>query len=520
VARWHYDLADLYRDLTTHLVGAFEVAEACLGYATWETRGGRPTSWAPTPMPFDSENWRKLDVAGDLCRLVPITIRSGLHPRLPPLIAYKIANSENPPLAAWITAMRISVGVSRDFAASDPYGPVYNLRDLRGIAIATVSPKILYGQTEGLSTRPGRFFNHYDASAVNGLMVWRDEPHIYGPFEVIVDRSCAAQFDAAMDTDKKLKIALIQPNRSLLGLSVTKVSPEGDRRRRFFGVGPRCAKAQTKKILKGLKLAQSAGAGIALLPELVTTKDEAKKVASELRNTNNIITHNDFGHTLRVVVSGSYHHVDASEDQRNTTQVLFPRTSPMLRREISKSGEFFYPSTQAVMEAWKGSPWLFDWPAVLALIKGALIKGALIKGSGEPQRFREDIKPANKIRLFTGAQFSVVVVVCADLLNKDFRRALDALKPSLVLVCNMTEKQGDFASAAHALILACQATLVAANNPARWSKFRGLPGKRVAGAMVGMPVREGSKRVVEANFRCNKIVIFDLDARQLQRYPR
>jgi hypothetical protein len=510
VARWHYDLAELYRDLTTRLVGAFEVAEACLGYATWETRGGRPTSWAPTPIPFDSENWRKLDVAGDLCRLVPITIGSGLHPRLPPLIAYKIATSKNPPLAAWITAMRISVGVSRDFTASDPYGPVYHLRDLRGLAVATVNPKILYGRTAELSTRPGRFFNHFDASAVNGLMVWRDEPHIYGPFEVIIDRSCAAQFDAAMGTDKKLKIALIQPNTSLLGLSVKKVSPEGDRRPRFFGVGPRCAKAQTKKILKGLKLAQSAGAGIALIPELVTTEAEAKEVASELGNTNKIITHNDFGHTLRVVVSGSYHHRDASKQQRNTTQVLFPRTSPMLRRQISKSGAFFYSSTQAVMEAWKGSPWLFNWPAVLALIKG----------SRQTQRFREDVEPENKIRLFTGAQFSVVVVVCADLLNKDFRRALEALKPSLVLVCNMTEKQGDFASAAHALILACQSTLVAANNPARWSKMGGIPWKRVPGAMVGMPIREGSKRVVEANVPCNKIAIFDLHARQLQMHPR
>jgi len=190
----------------------------------------------------------------------------------------------------------------------------------------------------------------------------------------------------------------------------------------------------------------------------------------------------------------------------------------MLRRQISKSGEFFYPSTQAVMEAWKGSPWLFNWPAVLALIKGSCKTQRFRED--KTQRFREDIEPENKIRLFTGAQFSVVVVVCADLLNKDFRRALEALKPSLVLVCNMTEKQGDFASAAHALILACQATLVAANNPARWWKFVGIPGKCVPGAMVGMPVREASKRVVEANVPRNKIIIFDLDARALQRYPR
>src|SRR5690349_12538423 len=129
------------------------------------------------------------------------------------------------------------------------------------------------------------------------------------------------------------------------------------------------------------------------------------------------------------------------------------------------------------MEAWKSSRWLFDWHAVLALLKGFLT----FKGSLKTQGFREDIEPSYKIRLFTGAQFSVAVVVCADLLNKDFRRALEALKPSLVLVCNMTPKQGDFASVAHALILASQATLVAANNPARWSKSGGIPGKSVPG---------------------------------------
>ena len=65
--RWHYDSNDLYSDLNSRLVGAFEVAEACLGYATWKTRGG----WV-----FDSEHWRELDVAGDLCKMIPITIQT------------------------------------------------------------------------------------------------------------------------------------------------------------------------------------------------------------------------------------------------------------------------------------------------------------------------------------------------------------------------------------------------------------------------------------------------------------
>ena len=84
----------------------------------------------------------------------------------------------------------------------------------------------------------------------------------------------------------------------------------------------------------------------------------------------------------------------------------------------------------------------------------------------------------------------------------------------------MTPKQGDFTSAAHALILACQSTLVSVNNPAKWLKPGGIFETRVAGGLAGLAVGEGNERVIEAHVPSNKILIFDPRARELQVYPR
>ncbi len=508
-----YNVNDLHKDLTGPLGGAFEVAEACLRFATSETRGGYP---------FDSARWRDLAENEGFWVLISKPLKANLDPDLVRNLAEAIKRSNQPPLAAWVTAQLISTWIGQSFAAFDgPYGPVYTLEDLQGFAVPVPikSAETLYGSGKNLSAQPGPDFYQHDPSAVNGLKLWLDEPLLHGHFKVTVDRTCAAQFDAAIGGDEKLKVALIQPNKSLLGLSVTMVSPESSKVPRFFGVGPRFPKAQTKKILKGLKLAEAAGAGIALLPELVMTEAEVKNVAAALGKAGNIIAPGARPHTLRVVVSGSYHHVEDEVDpktsqvrevRRNSTQILFPRTDPMQQRRHSKSGKFIYEAPQTVMEAWKRSRWIFDWKAVFALMLG----------SRRSREFLEDVKASTHITLFAGDQFSVVVVICADLLNKTFRRVLETLQPSLVLVCNMTPKQGDFTSAAHALILACQSTLVSVNNPAKWLKPGGMFETPVAGGMAGLAVKDGNERVIEAHVPSNKILIFDPKARELVVYPR
>ena len=500
-----YDFTDLYNDLTTPLVRPFDVAEACLKYATWRTRNGYQ---------FNSAGWNEWDITRELQRDVPLTVRATLDPVAVPRIADTIDRAKyHSPLAAWVAAKLISTGRSRKFT-DDRYVLEHELKDLEGFAIPPSGPELLCGKGTDFSTRPGSDRNQYDPSAVEGLALWRDEPLFHGDFKAIVDRTCAAQLDVAIGHDGRLKVALIQPNKSLLGLSVTMVSPKSDTAHRFFGVGPRRAKAQTKKIVEGLRLAAAAGAGIALLPELITTKAEVAKVAAELSTQGNIISDRPDKQTLRVVVSGSYHHVDAGNKQRNTTKVFFPQSpSPMLQREHSKSGMFVYRTRQSDVEAWQHSPWIFHWPAVFALIRER-IRGVLLRKDEKPLDFREDVEPSKEIRLFAGSRFSVVVVICADLLNRTFRRVLETLQPSLILVCNMTPKQGDFASVAHALILDCQSTLVGVNNPATW------PGRgAVSGGMAGLPVRDGNKRVIEAHVPSNKILIFDPKAKKLFEYP-
>ena len=384
------------------------------------------------------------------------------------------------PLAAWVIAQLIATAIAGKFGTFTTRRAEHTLEDLQGFIVPPDSANTLHGGYTGLSAKPGPDLNQYDPSAVSGLKLWLDERLLHGQFKVTIDKAGAAQFDAALGAGKKLKIALIQPNKNLMELSVARVSPESEAHRdpRFFGVGPRCAKAQTKKVIKGLKLAAAAGAGVVLLPELVMTEAEAGKIAAELGEPGKIIAHGTPEYALKVVVSGSYHHVEIDDRgrkfRRNSTQVLFPRTpGPMLQRQHSKSGKFVYPATQTVIEAWKRSRWIFHWPAVFTLLKQKLIKKAE-QNRPSVLEFREDVKPGTEIRLFTGPRFSVVVVICADLLDKTFRRVLETLQPSLVLVCNMTPKQGDFASAAHALILACQSTLVSVNNPATWSKSGGI----------------------------------------------
>jgi hypothetical protein len=90
------------------LLSAFEVAEACLRYATLSTADGHVFDLAPV---------RALDVKSKIESHVGGHISSGFDPKDLEAIAEAIARSENKPLAAWYTADRISMAISQSFAA-------------------------------------------------------------------------------------------------------------------------------------------------------------------------------------------------------------------------------------------------------------------------------------------------------------------------------------------------------------------------------------------------------------------
>jgi hypothetical protein len=521
-----YDFSNFHDDLTRDdgFVAAFDVAEACLKFATWSTRESATLS-PQDQYPFDTGPLLAVLASK---KIPALELLGTADANLPSEFVKAVADAirqlpdKDRPLAAWTVAKVISTAISHSFNAFEPKDSVYELEDLKGFPIPLNGTGHLLRRTHGLSTRPGPDLNRFDPSTVEGLALWRAEPALHGSFKVTVDRTCAEQFQAAVDSNGTLKIALIQLNQSLLQLRATNVSAETDPDHRFFGVGPRCVQAQRNKALKDLKLAADAGAGIALLPELVMTEDITNTIEAELGQPRHIIEHHPRSHRLRVVIPGSYHHIEANT-RRNSTRVLFPYTPTLRPRTHSKSGKFVYNAPQAVIEAWRND-WMLHWPAVVRLLRDLLRTLVFPKQAKkakilESVDFREDVEPAQRITLYAGKEFSVAVVICADLLDKTFRRVVETLQPSLVLVCNMTPKQGDFTSAAHALILSCQSTLVSVNNPAKWMKPTSVIATRVPGAMAGLPVADGGKRVIEARVPSNKILIFDLVEGKFHEYP-
>jgi hypothetical protein len=486
-----------YRDLKEGKVlgAAAAVAARCLRYATVATAKGHL---------FDSAPMRSLDVKPELEQIIGGHLDSSLTPAAVIAIAEAIAMSKDKPLAAWCAAYLISIAVSQNFTSSIQTPSVYRLKHLQAFPAAADACKIFYGDKARLSTKAGPERRQYDPSSVSGLSLWlKNKAH---PFTVIVDRAGGDQFNRCIENNT-LKIALIQLNQSLAELCITWLSDESAQEPRFFGVQPKNTRQQIDVACARLKQAVAAGAGIALLPELTMTEEAAKEIGDKLATPETIIPASADYRTLCVAVTGSFHHVD-DQKRRNTTLIQFPRTAkPALEpRRHSKSGVFRYESPRLGLEA-------FAYDETRAAAAEAAMEDAQSKGTKLPSEdFREDVEPSHEIRVYIGEKFSVVVVICADLLNTTFRDVVSMVSPSLVLVCNMTPTLDPFETVAHELILRCRATFVSVNNPAQH------PSGAVPGAMVGMPLRDRNDRVKYEDFGPGEIMLFDVQKHTLERW--
>jgi hypothetical protein len=474
-------------------VGVADVAAACLRYAT--ARAESPG------YVFDSAGERTLDVRPDLVKHIGGHLKGFLHPDDVAEILKAIAKSNDRPLAAWCAAHLISLAMDRDFHASAHMASVHRLRHLEHVPVAAGAAEALYGSTKGLSARLGPERRRTDPTSVGGLALWRaDRVH---PYQVVIDRAGGEQFSMCLDEQTSLRIALIQPNRTLDELCLQALSP-ADEAPWFFGIRPHDEAAQIDKVTAGLKHALTAGAGIALLPELVMTESTVETIAERLADPGPILEPGCDHHTLRVVVSGSFHHLDA-DVQRNSVRVHFPRDLAVDDRQHSKSGLFSMTAPRSALEAMTCDHSAMSAPAAAATPDPASVAMA---------EFREAVVPTNEIRLYLGAKFSAVVVICADLLDQVLVDAVKSVAPSIVLVCNMTEKYADFASVAHEFIRAGQTTLVAVNNPARWF------GGPEVGALVGKPLRNEADRTETGNFAdADHILFYDFADRVLKEWP-
>jgi hypothetical protein len=484
-------------------LGVHVVAEACLQYATKATARGRV---------FDSAPVRSLGERGELARIIGGKRGAAFARHEVSAIAevLKKSTKKNKPLAAWCVAHLISLAIDEDFtAAFIDRPPVYELKHLQAFPVVALGCNNLYGN--GLSTRSGTERKQYDPSSVSGLSLWHRD-RATRPFKVTIDRAGGDEFNRCFE-NSTLKIALIQLNESLDDLCITTLSDETAPEPTFFGVHPKDEKKQIQAATDRLEQAVTAGAGIALLPELTMTEDAEKVIGESLAGK--IIPDGADRQILRGVVSGSFHHV-ATGQQRNSTVIRFPRADPALQpRRHSKSGAFYFSSPRLSLEATVCDP--KRSADARAAIEELAAKAAKAPKATKPAelRFREDVEPSHEIRVYLGAKFSVVVLICADLLTPTFRDVLKMLSPSLVLVCNMTETLQPFLDAAHELILGCQATLASVNNPAE--HLRGP----VKGALIGMPLSDEHRRIQRADFdkaRKGEILLFDVRGRRLEHW--
>jgi hypothetical protein len=348
---------------------------------------------------------------------------------------------------------------------------------LANLAVYPVPPeacRAIYGDQQ-FSERAGIDRHSYEPFVASGLALWRDGRH--GQFKVRIDTAAGEAFNAALEEGGGLRIGLVQPNSEFSDMHLGEPTDPKKPDSRFFGVRPADPENQLKLIKKAVSEAQGYDVGIILLPELVTTEKNAKALGASMQ---------DCRPKLQVVVGGSYHHTDEAGVKRNSTRVHFVNRTDgrhLDDRIYSKSGPFYVDLTPKPAN-----------PDKAAAIQATSEKPDL--------KFREDVEPSLEVRLYVGENITVVVLICADLLNSTLRHLVNRLGPSLVLVCNMTYKTEGFVDIAHELIAEAQSTSVMVNNPGSW------PASDPDHVLVGMPL-ENDRVMCEKFPDGERVMVFD-----------
>ena len=229
-------------------------------------------------------------------------------------------------------------------------------------------------------------------------------------------------------------VATCHPNRDLsdFGLPPVRSLPA-------FPVAPLYPARQHRELDRLIGRAVAAGASVVVLPELSVTEAIAEQLADWVRRPG----------PLRLLVAGSYHHVDVDTGGRGrhrNTAIAWVRGHDQ-------------PLTQD-----KHSP--ADRPVV------------------------EDIQPQGwpELRVHVTADgWHLAMAICRDLLNPEALHTLSEVGANLTLVPAMSETLVPFGGPVAHLVGCTQGFVAVANNPADWSDAgRGWPG-HPARAVFGHP---------------------------------
>ena len=255
---------------------------------------------------------------------------------------------------------------------------------------------------------------------VGGLALWPSSSR--QPLRVIYDTDAGAYLDSALARGGPVSIFAVFPNSDFakeFGPKDPKdfaIDPDDQTKGRFFGMGPKDTAAQEKIFEKTLHQAGVLDVDIMVAPECSSTTGTVQLIKEAL---------NKVGGGPRVVIAGGLHMETTTGERRNRMSTIYASPNPPVF-EHDKIGEYSH-------RGWE-----------------------------------EDIDRSDELRIHAGMNWSMITLICADLLDDAVVDAVADLCPRLVLVPSMSPKTGDFEMSMGAVIRKSQALCVVVNGPPRW----------------------------------------------------
>lgn len=276
----------------------------------------------------------------------------------------------------------------------------------------------------------------------------------YGAFDALAELITA---DTVMAT--------CHPNHDL-----TEFDLSSERQEPAFPIRPSDLDAQRDRINWLLSEATRAGAQVVVLPELCVTEELAFELEVWVRRPG----------PLRLLVAGSFHHVDAADPARRVNRAL---------------------------------AWVRGHPAPLIYDKHSPADRPVI----------EDITPLGwpELRVYVTADgWHLVIAICRDLLNPHAVHALTESGANLVLAPSMSETLVPFGGPVAQLVASGQALVAVANNPSEWFDPDHPDGmQQTARALFGHPGFGQQTRLVQAPDRRRGIALLRVRAGRLGWHP-
>jgi hypothetical protein len=355
---------------------------------------------------------------------------------------------------AWALGIDMAMGPETKVYSQLCAKPPNAIRILKeGDPYPTASVKLspMYGGNVGFSRKPRRSTaTAFDR--VGGLALWPSASS--QPLTVIYDTVAGAYLDRALVQRDTVDILAMVPNRDFWSEFDIAQQSNGQ----FFGVQPKDPVTQDAAVVAALGAARAQDVDIVVLPELSCTPNTVSLIKAELTKMS--------GGRPRVVIAGGSHIVTGTGGRRNRMSTIYADLNlPEVTHD--KIGEFVFTTKDPRTK--------------------------------KPVKWEEGITRSTELRIHAGINWSMIPLICADLLDDAVVDAVADLCPRLVIVPSMSAKTGDYEMSMGAVIRKSQALVMVVNGPPEWTDppDPAQPGKKpplrltAPVVIVGMPLAKG-----------------------------